>query len=212
MQPKTNKCLFNFLKKSIVPLILIVFLLVVSFLSSQYVFRVPNASGVTTSSNISAYWDAGCTNQTKTIPWGNVSRGTEKDVTVYLKNQGPNSLILSMNMSAWSPSSIYPKIYLCWGYDGKQIGSGSVIKVILKLFISPAITGVRSFSFNINIGVGLEKSPDINGDGVVNIADGALLGRAWMANAGTLKYDYRCDLNNDGLISILDVAKFAVAF
>lgn len=213
MQLMENKRLFNFLAKGIVLLILVASLLVVSFLASLYVVRVPNVSGVNAlSPNIGVYWNVACTNQTKTIGWGNVTLGSEKDITVYIKNLGSDALTLSMNMSAWTPSFMYPKIYLCWDYSGKQVGPGSVMKVVLKLFVSPAIAGVRSFSFNINIGVGLEKSPDINGDGVVSIADGALLGLAWLARAGTSRYDYRCDLNNDGSISIIDASRLATAF
>ena len=180
MQQKERESLSNFLKKGIVPLILIVSFLVMSFLALHNVSLVQNVSGVNiSSSNIGVYWNAEGTLPVSTINWGNVSLGSEKDVSVYVKNLGPDALILSMNTSAWNPSAASLKMYLCWDYNGKQAGSGSIVKVTLKLFVSPDISGVHNFSFDINVGVGLQKSPDINGDGIVNVLDITILAMAW---------------------------------
>ena len=213
MQQKERESLSNFLKKGIVPLILIVSFLVMSFLALHNVSLVQNVSGVNiSSSNIGVYWNAEGTSPVSTINWGNVSLGSEKDVSVYVKNLGPDALILSMNTSAWNPSAASLKMYLCWDYNGEQVGSGSIVKVTLKLFVSPDISGVHNFSFDINVGVGLQKSPDINGDGIVNVLDITILAMAWQTSAGEPKYDYRCDLNNDGVVNVLDITILAMAW
>jgi len=201
-----------FLRRVLSSLIVIVSLLMLSFFALHESFNVPNVSAVASSANLGVYSDAACTKSVSSISWGNVSVGSEKDVTVYIKNLGPDPLIPSMNMSALNPSTAYLKIYLCWDYGGEQLDSGSVVKVTLRLFVSPYISGITSFSFNINIGVGLDKSPDINGDGIVNSIDLTFFTRAWGSAAGEPNYDYRCDLNNDGVINEADFAILASAW
>lgn len=176
-------------------------------------FNVSNVSAVSTlGTSLEVYWDQGCSKTVPSIDWGNVSVGSEKDNTVFVKNLGSSALILSMNTSEWSSSSAYQKIYLCWDYGGQSVGSLSVVRVTLKLFVSPSISGVRSFSFKINLGAGLGKSPDINGDGNIDVSDAALLGMAWGTRAGDSKYNYRCDLNNDGTVDIADATILARTF
>jgi hypothetical protein len=198
-----------FLRKGFPILILAICLLTVGVFAAQRGLFVSDVSAVTASPSLGAYWDQACTKRVSTISWGNVSAGwgSEKDVVVFVKNLGSNATVLSMNMSALSPSSAYLKIYLCWNYDGLQVGSGSVVEVTLRLFVTPQVSGVSSFSFNINIaaGLGLYKSPDINRDGIVNMLDATILARSWMARAGEPNYDYRCDFNNDGIVNLEDV-------
>lgn len=59
--------------------------------------------------------------------------------------------------------------------------------------------------------IGPRKTPDINGDGVINIKDATLIGMAWQAIAGDDRYDWRCDLDSDGTINIRDVTIFGLA-
>ena len=202
------------MRKGFLTLILVICLLTVGFFSMQRGSYVPNVSAVTTSPRLAVYWDQACTEPVSAISWGNVSMGSEKDVIIFVKNLGSNATVLSMNMSALNPSSAYLKIYLCWNYNGELAGSGSVIEVTLRLFVTPLISGVNSFSFNINIAAGLclDKSPDINGDGVVNGLDLAIFSKAWGTIAGQPNYDYRCDFYNDGVVNVEDLVILAGAW
>jgi len=190
-------------------LIVVICLSTVGFFGVPGGFYVPNASAVTTSPNVGVYWNQACTKPVSSIIWGNVSMGSERDVVVFVKNLGSEALVLSMNMSALSPPSAYLKIYLCWNSQGRQVMAGDVIGVILRLFVTPEVAGISNFSFIVNIGVGLTKNPDANGDGVVNTKDLSLFCAAWGATAGQPRYDYRCDLNNDGIINSADLAILA---
>ena len=203
---KRRLTLTVFLHRGLLALIVAVSLLASCFFVVHWGFNVPNVSAVTSSPSLGVYWDAACTKSVSSISWGNVSVGSEKDATVYIKNLNASALTLSMNMSELSPSAAYLKIYLCWDYGGQQLRSGRVVKVTLRLFVSPYVSGVSSFSFNINIGVGLGKSPDISGDRIVNLKDLAYFTNAWLSGAGGWNYDYRCDLNNDGTINLTDLS------
>lgn len=59
--------------------------------------------------------------------------------------------------------------------------------------------------------IGPRKTPDINGDGVLNIRDAALIALAWQSTSGDDRYDWRCDLNSDGKINIGDASIFVLA-
>ena len=211
---KTHKSLF--LRKSFPILILVICLLTVGFFTALRGTYVPNVSAVTTSPTLGVYWDQACKKLVSAISWGNVSAGwgSETDVIVFVKNLGSNATVLSMNMSALNPSSAYLKMYLCWNYNGHQIGPGSVVEVTLRLFVTPLISGVSSFSFNIDIaaGLGLNKSPNIDGDGVVNGVDLGIFARAWGYAAGQPNYDYRCDFDNEGIVGANDFRILAAAW
>ena len=135
-------------------------------------------------------------------------------MAVFVKNLGSNATVLSMNMSGLNPSSAYLKIYLCWDYDGLQVGPGGIVEVTVRLFVTPQVSGVSSFSFNINIaaGPGLHKSPDINGDGVVNILDVNIFVKSWGARACEPNYNYRCDFSNNGVVNVNDLGMLTAAW
>jgi hypothetical protein len=200
-----------FLHRGFLALIVAVSLLASCFFAVHLGLNVPNVSAVTSSPSLGVYWDAAGTKSVSSISWGNVSVGSEKDVIIYVKNLGTNASSLSMNMSALNPSSAYLKIYLCWDYREQQLVSGGILKVTLRLFISPYVSGIKDFSFNINIGAGdfLDKSPDINRDGIVNVLDLPYFTSAWSSRAGESSYDYRCDFNNDGIVNLIDLSALA---
>jgi hypothetical protein len=57
-----------------------------------------------------------------------------------------------------------------------------------------------------------EKSPDLDGDGKINIHDVAIAGRAFGSYPADPRWDSRADLNNDEKVDINDVSKIAVRF
>jgi hypothetical protein len=63
------------------------------------------------------------------------------------------------------------------------------------------------FGFNPPI-----RSPDINDDGIVDIADLVMVAGAFGSSPGEPEWIARCDLNNDQLIDIVDVIIVAINF
>jgi hypothetical protein len=49
------------------------------------------------------------------------------------------------------------------------------------------------------------KSPDVNGDGLVNMRDIGLVARNFNAKEGDERYSPECDLNSDGIVNMRDV-------
>ena len=56
------------------------------------------------------------------------------------------------------------------------------------------------------------RSPDVNGDGTVNIVDISQVAAAFGYSTGDLLYRPECDLNSDGLVNILDLSTVAKKF
>lgn len=190
--------------------LIVVLLLVGVFVGLRNDWRIPNASGVVTSSGLMAYWDSACKRPVSSVDWGNVTVGTLSRVVIYVKSSVQSPLMLSMNTSGWDPLSAAQGIFLTWDGTGKVVQPGSVVKVTLGLYVSPYAGALKDFSFLISIGVGYSKSADINGNGAIDVSDFALLALSWNSVIGSGKYSYSCDFNNDGRVNVSDIAIFVL--
>lgn len=111
-------------------------------------------------------------------------------------------------------------------YEGTTvIDSGSLTAGDADKVISKALTGKTASSYTYKMvltganGVSVESlltvnkqvappaKPDVNGDGVVDAADLALVAAKYNAVSGTAAYDAKCDMNGDGIIDIYDLTK-----
>lgn len=58
----------------------------------------------------------------------------------------------------------------------------------------------------------VRQSPDMNGDGVVDLLDLVIIGDSYLKHAGNAGFDPRADLDQDGYVSEVDKASFSMAF
>lgn len=79
-----------------------------------------------------------------------------------------------------------------------QLGGYSESKVLVSINGS-ILTSNSGFALSVN-------SPDINFDGIVNLADVGL----FAADFASLPVSYRSDLANDGVLNVADVGKLAI--
>jgi len=100
---------------------------------------------------IGVYSDSSCTSKVSSIDWGTAEPGAVKTVPVYIRNEGNAAITLSMSTINWDPSEASNYISLSWNYNGQSIDPNGVIPVTLTLSISPSITGISSFTFDIII-------------------------------------------------------------
>jgi hypothetical protein len=97
------------------------------------------------------YWDQGCTNRTLSFDWGSIEPGSNKTFTVYIGNEGDSAACLSMATSNWAPSAALSYMTLNWNYSGQILSVCQVIPLELILAVSPSVTGITHFSFDITI-------------------------------------------------------------
>ena len=113
--------------------------------------RVPN-SGNVKAVGVGVYWDNACTNNVTSIDWGFLEPGATVNKTVYIKNEGNTPMVLNMTTDNWNPASASENITLSWNREGYVLNTTApVVQAILTLSVSPNISGVTSFSFDIII-------------------------------------------------------------
>jgi hypothetical protein len=97
----------------------------------------------------SAYWDSA--SKTELTPLtGDIHYQVIKKASIYIGNEGNTSMTLSMSTFNWNSSTASNYLTLTWN-NGQTISAGTSVPVTLTLTVSPIITGVDRFNFNIII-------------------------------------------------------------
>lgn len=122
-----------------------VLILGVIALNSIVLYNTGNVKAI----DVEIYWDSDYTNEVSIIDWGIIEPGTTENMAFYILNTGNSNVMLSMNITNWSPSSAANYITLSWDYEGQSIGPNRVLLTTLTLSMSPNIQGITSFSFDI---------------------------------------------------------------
>jgi hypothetical protein len=100
---------------------------------------------------VGIYWNQACSNRTFSLDWGLIQAGSNKTLTVYIKNEGNSAVSLWLGTSNWTPSIALDYMSLSWNYSGQALGVGQVIPLELTLTVYPTISGITDFSFNTAI-------------------------------------------------------------
>ena len=112
---------------------------------------VIQSSGAVKAIGVSVYWDAACTDEVVAIEWSALEAGSSEDKTIYVKNTGNAAATLFLDTDNWTPSTASQYLALAWDYGGQTIGPDAVAEVVLTLTVSPDISGITDFSFDIVI-------------------------------------------------------------
>ena len=100
---------------------------------------------------VGIYWDQGCANRTLSLDWGLIEPGSNNTLTVYIRNEGKSAVSLWITTSNWNPSAALGYMSLDWNYSGQILGVDQVIPLELILSVSPTISEIDHFSFDIII-------------------------------------------------------------
>jgi hypothetical protein len=101
--------------------------------------------------SIDLYWDQACTNVVQSINWGTLAGGQATNVTVFVRNEGADNTILSLDISGWSPLEAANYLTVEWNYSGTPIPSGQTIPIMLMLSVDDSISGVTDFGVNVTV-------------------------------------------------------------
>jgi hypothetical protein len=100
---------------------------------------------------IETYWNSKCTERVSSIDWGSLEPGTNKTLTLFIKNKGKNPVTLSYYSSNWNPPEITNYLSLTWDYTGHTIEFKETVQVTFTLHISENVEPTENFSFDITI-------------------------------------------------------------
>lgn len=113
--------------------------------------RTINSNGSVKGIGVGIYWDSACTNKVSSINWGVIDPGSNITVTVYVRNEGNAVVTLSKAAQNWNPATSASYMTLNWNYAGQVLSVNQVLQVRLLLVVSPTISGITNFTFDIII-------------------------------------------------------------
>jgi len=113
--------------------------------------RTISSAGSVKGIGVGIYWNSACTNPTSSIDWGLLDPDSSKTVTVYVRNEGNYAATLSKASQNWNPSAASSYMTLNWNYAGQTLSVNQVLQIRLTLVVSPTISEITSFSFDITI-------------------------------------------------------------
>ena len=119
---------------------------------SMYLFSATISSrGAVKALGVGVYWDKACSNSVSYIDWGIVDPGSQKNVTVYVRNEGNVPTHILLDTVNWDPPNASSYITLGWDYSEQPVKPDESTKVTFILLISPSIQNVTDFDFGIVI-------------------------------------------------------------
>lgn len=132
-------------------------LVVMIILGSVVVYSLSTVSwmidnrGSVRSIGVSIWEDPDKTAHLTFIDWGTLEPGQTKTKTAWIENNGTTSLTLTLTTDSWIPEASTLYLGLSWDYDNQTILKGQMIMVNLVLSVSPEISEIDNFSFNVVI-------------------------------------------------------------
>lgn len=179
---------------------IIVVILLLGFCVFELMFfkgPVPNVSGVETLEDIGVYWDENCSLRVHSIDWGILSPGEVREVVVFVRNEGNESFLFILRPENWVPENASDYLSFSWSCEDNKIEVGEVVKVTQNLFVSPVITGISNFSFDIVF---------------MHLCDPFTFLRAYGSSIEDPNYKAEADFDRDGDIDAFDFSIFRVNY
>lgn len=128
----------------------LVFVTAGAIIASSY-FQGPSLRSVSAieASSLNVYWDPALLEPADSIDWGMLRPGETKNVTVYIVNETPRPVNLTLGTTRWDPPEASGEIGLAWTHEGRLMLPRGVAETDLSLSVPPGISGVETFSFTI---------------------------------------------------------------
>ena len=77
--------------------------------------------------------------------------GTIKTITIFVRNEGTQSVILNKSQTNWNPPIISNYLKLDWDYTNQTLIPSATMKVVLSLTVAANSPATTSFGFDISI-------------------------------------------------------------
>ena len=97
------------------------------------------------------YWDQTCTDTITEFDWGKIQAGSNKTLSIYIRNEDNRPVLLSLSTSNWNPSISTDYMSLKWNYSGQILQINEVIPLQITLTTNSTINGIAEFSFTTTI-------------------------------------------------------------
>jgi len=139
------------LKVFMIGLVLMIVLGSIVVYSLDSVSWMIGTRGSVSSVGVSIWEDPDRTTHLSSIDWGALEPGQTKNRTAWIENNGTATLTLTLTTDSWNPEASTQFIGLSWDHQNQTIVKDEMIMVNLVLSVSPEISGIETFDFNIVI-------------------------------------------------------------
>ena len=113
--------------------------------------RIRNVGTIRATVGLEVYADEGLTTVLTEISWGVLDPGESRTFNAWVQNYGNVDQTLVLSTEGWLPFGAGNSISLSWDYGGAPVAPGASIPVVFTLSVSPGITGISGFSFDVVI-------------------------------------------------------------
>jgi len=140
--------------KNISPLGVMAILAVITAVSTMGLLTVTQtlqSTGSVKSINVEVFWDVQLTQLVSDVDWGIPESGDSITKTVYIRNLGSAPMTLNMIDGNWNPGVASNYLTMSWNREAYVLPADGVVEATLTLDVSPSITGITDFSFDIVI-------------------------------------------------------------
>ena len=186
-------------------LLLIVLFVLVAAKFSPSKKPLVNVSAVEIAGPFGIYWDKNCTQQVTSINWTTLTPGSSKNITVYVKNLSNATCYLSVATTNWNPPNAPTYLKYSWTTTNSKIYAGKSIEIKQTLKVTPDITGISNFSFDITFQQLDSYRWDVNQDRKVDVRDIYITSRAYGSTPQTAGWNPLADFNGDSTIDAKDI-------
>jgi hypothetical protein len=108
---------------------------------------------------VGIYWDKNCDNPITSINWGSLTinrlNETNKNETIFVRNEQGQTINLSMNTSYINPTNFNKYIKITWNYKNQQLQPMEIVEITLNISINAnilfEIPQISKYEFMINI-------------------------------------------------------------
>lgn len=128
---------------------------------SEGLFLLDNYQGETKviGKGVGIYWDTNCDNPVNNISWGTMTlrlgENENKNLTIYVRNEEPNPISLSMNITRITPPTLIRYVNVGWNYENQKLQPNEITKLNITLSIKSNILNevphITKYNFDIII-------------------------------------------------------------
>ena len=140
---------WSFKDKKRLTTFLIVLVLLSTFAANLFLNRHSSVkvSAVEAATSIGVYWDANCSTPVQSIDWGNLVPGEQKKIPMYVRNEGNDPCLLSLQAVDWQGDNVSNCV--SFSCEEPEIRPGASVQINPSLTVFSNTSAVSSFSFNI---------------------------------------------------------------
>lgn len=113
--------------------------------------RNVSSVGTIASSNIGVYSEPTCSSTLTSLDWGLLYPGLNKTRSIYVRNEGTVDIVLFINATDWTPTTVLNYISLNFDYKTQMIKPEQTMKIDLTMRMFASANELKSFNFNIKI-------------------------------------------------------------